>query len=290
MNVFAEVSKHGGFAPAARALGLSTSSVNRQVIELETWLGVALFQRTTRKLSLTEEGAYYLNECQKVVDDVERIQNTANEALTHPTGKLRLTAPVFLAKECLQDLLPEFLNTFPDLKVELTAVDRFVDLVDEGFDLALRIGELPDSTLIARRLGDIRLTIVASPAYLDSRGEPNNAEELKQHNCIVDTAARFSNRWPLKHANKRQYVTVSGNVTVNNGEIARNLAVGGLGLALLPQFFVLDQLSSGKLVEVLEGQADSYAGIYAVYPQSRHLTPRVRAFIDHLVAYFEHLK
>ena len=131
-------------------------------------------------------------------------------SITHPSGTLRLTAPLFLAKECLHKVLPDFLNTFPDIKVELTAVDRLVDLVDEGFDLALRVGELPDSTLIARHLGKLQLGIFASPDYLDSEGKPNKAIDLKNHNCIVDTAANFNNRWPIKSNNKRQHVNVSG--------------------------------------------------------------------------------
>lgn len=287
MRVFTEVAKQGGFAPAARSMGLSTSSVSRQVIELEEWLRVALFRRTTRKLSLTEEGVYYLNECQNVLNDVEHIHNTANEALTRPTGTLRLTAPVFFAKECLHNLIPDFLNSFPDLKLEISALDRFVDLVDEGFDLALRIGELPDSTLVARHLGDIHLVIVASPDYLKLKGDPGGLVELKAHNCIVDTIASFNNRWPIRSSNSIKNVTVSGNVTVNNGEIARNLAMGGMGLALLPHFFVRNQLINGELVEVLKDQVDSKAGIYAIYPQNRHLAPKVRAFIDYVVDYFD---
>ncbi|MEM9621896.1 MAG: LysR family transcriptional regulator [Pseudomonadota bacterium] len=290
MKVFAEVARQGGFASAARTLNSSTSSVSRQVIELERWLGVALFKRTTRALSLTEEGAYYLSECQKVVDDVARIQDMANEALTQPTGTLRVTASVFLAKECIQRLLPGFLQAFPDITVELSALDRFVDLVDEGFDLAVRVGYLPDSSLVARRLGDVRLVVAASPDYCRERGTPKSPADLKDHNCIVDTVASFNNRWPMTRHGRRQNVSVGGNVTVNNGEIARDLAVQGIGLVLLPQFFVLDQIKHGQLVEVLEGQVDSNVGMYVVYPQSRHLAPKVRAFVDCLVEYFEQLE
>ncbi|MEM9529942.1 MAG: LysR family transcriptional regulator [Pseudomonadota bacterium] len=287
MTAFREVVRRRGFAPAARSLGLSTSSVSRQVIELEGWLGIGLLQRTTRSVSLTEEGAYYLSECQRVLRDVEQLKSTANETLSQPVGTLRLTAPVFLAKECIRRVLPEFLLAFPRIDVELFAVDRFVDLIDEGYDLALRVGDLPDSSHIARGLGQFRLIVVASPRYLASEGTPMTIGQLKDHNCIVDTVASFANRWPMKRDGKRQKIAVSGNVTVNNGEIARDLAVQGLGLTILPEFFVLDQLDSGELVEVLSGQVESSIGLFAVYPQSRHTTPRVREFIDFCAQYFD---
>ncbi len=287
MTVFLEVANLGGFAPAARSLGISTSSVSRQVIELEEWLNVNLFQRTTRSLSLTEEGSQYLEECQKVVTDVERIQNISSQTQIRPSGILRITAPVFFAKECLHNLIPEFLNIFPEIKIELNAVDRRVNLVDEGFDLAFRVGELPDSTLVARRLSELRLGIFASPEYIKLRGKPQNATELKEHNCIVDTVAGFNNRWPIKSGKTRKNIAVNGNASVNNGELARNLAINGVGIALLPHFFVLDQLREGTLLELLENQVDSYGAIYAVFPKSRHMPPKVRAFVDHAVTYFD---
>lgn len=287
MTVFLEVAKQHGFASAARSLNISTSSVSRQVMELEEWLGVNLFKRTTRRLSLTEEGVFYFDECRKVVGDIERIQHTAHQVHVRPTGTLRITAPVFLAKECLHDLLPAFLNHYPDITIELIAVDRVVDLIDEGFDFAFRVGQLPDSSLVARRLGELRLGVFASPEYLNAKGKPQTIAELKQYNCIVDTVAGFNHRWPMKGGKKHQNINVSGNVLVNNGELARNLAISGLGLALLPQFFVHDQLKKVELEEVLKGQVDSYGAVYAVYPKTRHPSPKVRAFLDHTIAYFD---
>ena len=170
MTIFVEVANQQGFAPAARALELSTSAVSRYVIELEDWLGIQLFHRTTRKLSLTEEGAFYLSRCQQVIADVDDIKQVAIGNLTEPQGNLRITAPVFIAKAWLQDLLPGFLNRYPQVSLELTAVDRVVDLVAEGYDLALRACELADSTLVARRLMDVNLALVASPTYLAEYG------------------------------------------------------------------------------------------------------------------------
>lgn len=290
MTVFVEVAKQNGFAPAARALSLSTSAVSRQVIELEQWLGVELFQRSTRKLSLTEEGAQYLDRCQKVIDDVRSIESMASSALEEPTGTLRLTAPVFFAKDCLQHLLPGFLSTYPQVSISLAVVDRFVDLIDEGFDLALRIGELPDSTLVARKLMNVDLVIVASPKYLEVQGTPTQPSDLKKHNCIIDTIATFNNRWPMKLDRKKHPIKVSGNITVNSGEIARSMAIEGLGLTLLPRFFVLKNLKNGQLVSILEDDIKSDAGLYAVYPQGRHKTPKVRCFIDYVIARIEQLQ
>ncbi|MEM8561830.1 MAG: LysR family transcriptional regulator [Pseudomonadota bacterium] len=290
MSVFAEVAKQGSFASAARALKLSTTSVSRQVSELETWLGVTLMRRTTRKLSLTDEGSYYLSECQQVVDDIARIRATAQDAPIEPSGTLRLTAPAFVVKECIQPIIPDFLRAYPGVRVELSTADRFIDLVEEGFDLALRVGDLPDSSLVARRLGDIQLVVIAAPDYIACSGKPKTPADLKGHNCIVDTVASFGNRWPMKHRGKRQKIAVEGNVTVNNGEVARNLATQGIGLALLPHFFVANQLASGELLEVLKGQVDNQVGFYVIYPHSRHITPRVRAFIDFIVDYFEQMK
>ena len=290
MTAFSEVAKQGGFAPAARALSLSTSAVSRRIIELEQWLGVELFQRTTRKLSITEEGARYLDRCRRVIDEVDTIKRMASDALAAPAGTLRLTAPVFLAKDYLQHLLPGYLNSYPQVKVSLTAVDRFVDLVGEGFDLALRIGELSDSTLVIRRLIEVDLAIVASPEYLAAHGAPETTADLKKHNCIIDAVATYNNRWPMKSGKKRQPITVNGNITVNSGEIARNMAIAGMGLTLLPRLFVLEHLHNEQLISVLEGHIDHKAGLYAMYPQTRHPTPKVRCFIDYMVAHLDQLQ
>jgi DNA-binding transcriptional LysR family regulator len=290
MTIFVEVANQQGFAPAARALELSTSAVSRYVIELEEWLGIQLFHRTTRKLSLTEEGALYLSRCQLVICDVDDIKQSVSGNLTEPQGKLRITAPVFIAKAWLQDLLPGYLNRYPQVSVELTAVDRFVDLVAEGYDIALRAGELADSTLIARRLMDVDLALVASPVYLAEYGTPASIDDLKSHNCLIDTVSGYANRWPLFDGKKRKSVSVSGNVRVNSGEIVRSLAIAGIGIALLPRFLVLKDIHDSRLVSFLESSIDFRAGLYAVYPQRRHVSANIRCFIDYLVGHLDQLK
>ncbi|MEM8984270.1 MAG: LysR family transcriptional regulator [Pseudomonadota bacterium] len=285
MQVFAEVAKQQGFAPAARALEISTSSVSRHVIDLESWFGVTLFQRTTRHLAITEDGSRYLTECQKVLGDIERIRHLAYTELQQPTGTLRITAPVFLAKACISRALPDFLSTFTDLTVEMIVGDRLVDLIDEGFDLALRVGNLADSSLVAHKLGDFRLKLVASPNYLANQETIHRAADLRDHNCIIDKVASFANNWPLRGAGKRGYVSVNGNISVNNGEIARDLVLQHTGIAVLPAFFVDDHINSGQLTEVLPGEIDMTVGLFALYPRTKHLAPKVRAFIDHLAEY-----
>ncbi|MEW8192566.1 MAG: LysR substrate-binding domain-containing protein [Candidatus Thiodiazotropha sp.] len=289
MTVFAEVVNQQGFAPAARALNLSTSAVSRHVFELESWLGVQLLQRTTRKLSLTEEGAMYLDRCNQVIADVDDIKNAALHRRAEPQGPLKLTAPVFIAKECLQELLPGYLNTYPKVSVELTAVDRFVDLVEEGFDLALRAGDLADSTLVARRLMDTKLVLVASPAYLASNGTPKTAVELKAHNCLIDTVSGYGDRWPVGgRSNSR--TTVQGNVRANSGETVKALALAGLGIALLPHFMVMKELHKGHLTSFLDEHIQFSAGLYAVYPQQRFVSANVRTFIDYLINHRDQLE
>ena len=290
MTVFAEVAKRQGFAPAARSLGLSTSAVSRHVMELEDWLGAQLFHRTTRQLSLTEDGARYLGRCQQVIADIEGIKQMGADTQAEPQGKLRITAPTFIAKSWLQTLLPGYLGNHTKVDVELTAVDRFVDLVAEGFDLALRAGELADSTLVARRLADINLALVASPAYLTKHGIPETVDELKTHNCLVDTIAGYANRWPMLDGIKSKAITVRGNIRVNSGEIVRSLAIAGVGIALLPRFFVLEDVQQGRLRSFLESNIEFNAGLFAVYPQRKYVSTNVRSFIDFMADHLEQLK
>lgn len=289
MTIFVEVAKQQGFAPAARALNLSTSAVSRYVIDLEEWLGVQLIQRTTRKLSLTDVGKTYLDRCRRVVADVSDIRHTASEQQAEPQGALRITAPVFIAKTCLQDLLPGFLNRHPKVELEIVVVDRFVDLIEEGFDLAIRAGELQDSSLVARKLMDVRLVLVAAPTYLEQHGIPKTIAELKHHNCLIESGPSYANRWPVADKKTTKPIPVQGNVRVNSGEIVRSLALAGIGIALLPAFFVNKDIHEGRLVSFLESTVQFGGGVFAVYPQHRHLSPSVRSFIDYLVGRIDQL-
>ena len=216
MQVFVEVAERQGFASAARHLGLSTSAVSRQVKDLEAWLGLQLLNRTTRRIDLTEAGKAYLARCSQIVGAVAELETSARALGEEPQGALRVTAPVFMGRHLLGPVLPGFLARYPKVKLRLRLLDRFVDLVDEGFDLALRIGHLPDSSLIARKLGETRILMTAAPSYLAKHGMPTSAADLKRHNCLVDTVAGASDSWPIGLGKGVGTVRVAGNFTANS--------------------------------------------------------------------------
>ncbi len=289
MTIIVEVAKQQGFAPAARQLNLSTSAVSRYVIDMEEWLGLQLFQRTTRKLSLTDAGKTYLGRCQRVVAEVNDIKHAASDRQTEPQGLLRITAPNFIAKNFLHDLLPGYLNRNTKIELELVLSDHFIDLVEGGFDLAIRAGELKDSTLIVRKLMDVELVLVATPAYLEQYGKPKTVSDLKAHNCLIDTASGYNNHWPVADKKNGKSVVVNGNVRVNSGEIIRSLALSGMGIALLPKFFFTKDIYEGRLTSFLDSKIQFSGGLFAAYPQGKHLSENVRSFIDYLVGNIDQL-
>jgi DNA-binding transcriptional LysR family regulator len=284
MEVFDAVATNEGFAAAARALKISTTAVSRYVQEFEDWVGAEVFRRTTRKISLTEAGNSMLPACRQVLAEVAAIP-IDRQSETSPKGSVRITAPVFIARRVLGSLATPFLNNYPEVELDVVALDRGVDLVKEGFDLSIRIGRLADSTLISRKLRDIELVLVASPAYLDRRGSPQCVKDLQDHNCIIDTVPGYRDRWPIKDESSKRGVRITGNVTANNGEIAELLALSGAGIALLPDFFVVENVRAGRLVRLLQGADSPALGMYLLYPQTRHLPTQVRAFIDFLVGH-----
>ena len=285
MQVFVEVAKLEGFSAAARQLHISTTAVSRYVMELEDWLGVQLFNRTTRHLGLTDAGRAYLDKCIHLVDDVENLGRTSRDMQENPQGKINVTAPVFMGRLFLSSILPKFLGKYPGISLNLQLVDRYVNLIDEGFDVGLRIANLPDSNLISRKLGDMRMVMVASPAYIKTHGTPKSIKELQKFNCIVDSVADYLDRWPLLNKNTPVNVRVNSNLSINNGELVREMALAGLGITLLPDFFVASDIKAGRLVPVLKDKIDKQATISAIYPQSRHLSSSVRVFVDFLVAH-----
>lgn len=289
MQVFVEVAKLEGFSAAARQLHISTTAVSRYVMELEDWLGVQLFNRTTRHLGLTDAGRAYLDRCIHIVDDVGNLERTSRDLKENPQGKINITAPVFMGRQFLSAILPKFLNKYPGIRLNLQLVDRYVNLVDEGFDVALRIGNLPDSNLISRKLGDMRMVMVASPVYIKKHGAPKSIKDLQNFNCIVDSVAKYLDRWPLLNKNTPVNVRVNSNLSINNGELVREMALAGLGITLLPDFFVASDIKAGRLVSVLKDKIDKHGTISAIYPQSRHLSSSVRVFVDFLVEHSKEL-
>lgn len=284
MNAFVEVARQGGFAPAARRLDISTSSLSRHIAALEDWLDVQLFHRTTRHVRLTDAGQGYLRRCLKILEDVQDIQQAGQHTQGALSGTIRISAPVFLGRQCIAPLLSGFLRENPGVQIDLFLSDRLVDLVAEGFDLAIRVTKPEDSSLITRRLGATRLRVVASPDYLQRKGSPSSIKDLINHDCIVDRVPESGGRWAFATRDGKQVQRVTGPARVNDGETARNFAIAGLGLARLPGFFVNDALTSGELVEVELDAREDEIGFFAFYPPSRHLSPTVRALIDMMVA------
>ena len=285
MKVFVEVAGAGGFAAGARKLGISTSSVSRQIVNLEDHFGRQLFVRTTRSLRLTEDGEQMLEACRKIVQDYDAmVQDRARvgEALK---GTLNVTMPHFVMAMLVREFLPDFLQRHPHVQLSFSVDDKVANLVAEGQDLAVRVGKLPDSALMARKLADLRLSLVCSQAYLDAHGEPETPEDLASHNCIVDTVAPYRDRWPFVVNGEVRKLEAKGQVFVNSGPAARGLAMSGVGIALLPELLVFPELRNGDLRTILDEFVPIIGGIYVVYPLARYPTALQREFTDSLASY-----
>lgn len=283
---FVRVAETGSFSEAARRLNLSKSMISRQVSALEADLGVRLLHRTTRSLSPTEAGKAYLERCQRILADLDE----ANELVSHlqavPRGKLRVSAPLSFGISHLAACLPKFLERHPEIQLEMGFTDRHVDLVEEGWDVAVRIGRLADSSLIVRRLAPIRRVAAAAPSYLERRGAPLRPEDLVSHDCLSHSNLRQSDWRFLGADGKPMQVEVSGRFQADNGDVLRVMALAGLGVVLLPSFFLGDDIRAGRLVQVLHHAIPMDTALYAVYPHGRHLSPKVRAFVDFLAEMF----
>ena len=197
---------------------------------------------------------------------------------------------MFITNNFLSDLLPEYFNRYPKIELELVVSDHFIDLVDRGFDLAIRAGELKGSTLVVRKLMDVELVLVATLLYPEQHGRPKTVSDLKAHNCLIDTTSSYKNHWPVADKKNGKYVTVEGNVRANSGETVRSLALSGRGIALMPKFFFARDIYEGRLASFLDSKIQFSGGIFAAYPQRKHLSPNVRSFIDYLVGYIDQLE
>jgi DNA-binding transcriptional LysR family regulator len=283
MQVFVEVARQHGFAPAAKSLGLSTSQISRYIQNLETEFDVQLFNRTTRHLSLTPAGKGLLGPCQRIASDYDSLVHSSRYEQGEPHGRLRVTMPTFIAHELSKRILPSYALEHPKVDLDVIVTDRIVNLVEEGFDLAIRAGELTDSSLISRKLTNLGLALVASPAYIEKHGVPASPANLHDHNCIVETSSPYGDLWTFKVGRKAQRIRVSGNIRINTGDAARQLALEGVGFALLPDSMVQADIQKQRLVSILVEHIAYDGGIYVIYPQTRHLDAAVRSFVDELV-------
>lgn len=283
MELFAKVVQEGSFSAAARSLSLTPSAISKQIGRLEDRLGARLITRTTRSFALTEEGRAFHDRAVRILAEVAEAEQAVSDLHGEPRGTLRVNAPFAFARQHMAPLLPAFLEKHPDLSIDLTCNDRFVDLVDNGVDMAIRIGELADSSLMARRLARNRRVVVGSPTYLERKGFPKTPDNLTNYNCVVYTYRALRNDWLLVGPDDvEQTVRVSGNMESNYGDTLYKAVLGDLGLALLPLWMVGQDVKSGRLVDALPGYHAPDSAVYAVYPPGRHLSPKVRRFIDYL--------
>ncbi|MES2103956.1 MAG: LysR family transcriptional regulator [Pseudomonadota bacterium] len=289
MRAFCRVFETGSFSAAAAEINVAHTVMSKQVRQLETLLGVQLFNRTTRKLAATEAGQSYYEHARRILDAMEDASLMLSQHQSTPSGSLRINAPMAFGTLELAWWLPEFLAQYPGIKVDLVCNDRYVDLIDEGFDVALRLArELPDSTLMVRRLSGSAVVVAASPDYLKRHGTPQQPAELAQHNCLAYTLADKPHEWSFSHADGRtERVAVHGNFQANTGIALRAAALGGVGIVMSAAFILQEDLRSGKLVRLLQDYRIQPRELYAVYPQNRHLSPKVRAFIDFAAARYQ---
>ncbi len=288
MQAFVRVVDAGSFAAAARQLGLSRAMVSRLVGQLEDALATRLLYRTTRKVSLTEAGRAYHDRATALLDELQSLDSSVQDLASEARGVLRVNAPNSFGVLQIAPLLPEFLTRHPRARIELTLNDRVVNLVEEGYDLAVRIGHMGDSSLIARRLADIRMLVCASPAYLAQHGTPSHPDALRTHNCLAYTYAAAGNQWHFEGREGPLSVRVSGNLEANSGDATLAAGLAGLGVMLQPSFIVAEALKSGALVELLQDFRVASLPLQVVYPHRRHLTTKLRLFIDYLALQLGH--
>ncbi len=281
--VFTKVVETKSFTGAADALGLPKSTVSRKLAQLEERLGVRLVQRTTRKLALTEIGEAYYERCSRIVADIAAAEQVVTDMQSTPRGRLRLTTTVDFATRFLGEIVADFLSQHPEINVELEATDRVVDLIEDGFDLAVRFGPMPESTLIARKLCAVDLILCASPAYLQRRGTPKSVEELDEHDHVLFTPATRNQTWTIVGPNEQMYeFGRPARLASNNYGAVVDAARAGSGITAISEFMVTDELKSGALVRVLPEWKTRPTDVHAVYPARQNVPPRLTLFLEHL--------
>ncbi|MEM9174019.1 MAG: LysR family transcriptional regulator [Myxococcota bacterium] len=280
MLIFAQVADSKGFTAAARVLDMPKSTVSRRIGELESALGVRLLQRTTRRLSLTDVGAAYAERCRAVRAEIEEATLAVTSAGESPRGRLRVTAPVEIGRGYLSPVIAEYGRRYPEVEIEIEFSDFRRDLVAEGFDVALRVGELEDSTLIARRLGPTETHVFASPAYIEANGEPRVPSEITDHDTIVMTSGIGGYVWRFQQAEGPIEITVAPRITANDFKAVTEMALAGLGLARLPSWVAAPHVREGRLRRLLGTFPAFELGVFAVYPTRRHLSAKVKRFLE----------
>lgn len=286
MRAFARVVETGSFTEAARRLGISTALASKYVRQLETRLGAQLLNRTTRSVSPTEVGRAYWDRCSRILSDFEELEDSVADQHGQPRGQLRIAGSRAFGEDMLVPAIGSFLEGYPEISVDLQLDERMVDIVAEGFDMAIRVGDLQDSSLIARRIAAYPYYICASPEYLAAHGEPNTPQDLLDHRCIINTGVTPTSQWQFQINGQTSHVTVPATVRVNTARATATLVKAGRGVGLCLYSTVIDDFESGRLVRVLRKFEAYDRSVYAVYPHSQHLSGKVRAFVEHLLTTF----
>ena len=287
MEAFATVVDQGGFTDAAKKMGISKSAVSKHVSSLEARLGARLLNRTTRRVSPTEIGLAYYDRARRVLNDAGEADALVSSMQSEPSGLLRISVATDFGVGHLSPILAEFLRAYPEIQINMVLNNRYVELISEGFDMAVRIGELEDSTLRARKLTQTTKRMIASPDYITEYGMPHKIDDLSDHKLLHYSNQAAGNVWKVTApSGEKRQVRTAGWLTVNDGQSLLNAAVSGLGIAYLPSFLYEQALADGEVVEVMPDRPGETLGVYAVYPPGRFTQPKVRAFIDYLVTKF----
>jgi DNA-binding transcriptional LysR family regulator len=286
MAVFTKVVDTASFAAAARHFGMSPAMVSKHVQTLEQRLGARLLNRTTRRVSATDVGQDYYERCLRILSEVEEAEAVASDLQTSPRGHLRVTAPVSFGTHRLAPAIADYLVSFPEVSIDLSLDDPYVDILEKRFDVGIRFGHLENSSLIARKLYALETYLCASPAYLERKGTPHVPADLAKHKCLIYTHAASQNVWSFVGPDgKEDAVRISGRFQANSGDVLLPLAVRGCGLLLAPDYLVADDLGAGRLLRIMPDYSTHETPVYAVYP-SRNLSAKIRTFIDFLAAWF----
>ena len=282
ISEFVYVAEYESFTRAAKELGISTAQVSRQISALEKRLNIKLLYRTTRKVSLTEEGRVFYQHCRGVLDGLDAAEQAVSNLQSKPQGRIKLTAPVTYGEQQLLPLVNNFMVMYSDIEVTAFLSNQKIDLVDGGYDLAIRIGKLSDSTMMAKKLSHRTNFVCAAPTYLEKHGIPHFLSELSEHNCLLGTRDYWHFIENDKEAGKERNMRVSGTVQYNSGHSLVDAALKGLGIVQLPDYYVQKHLASVALVSVLDNYREPEEGIWAIYPHNRHLSPKIRLLVDYL--------
>jgi len=286
MSVFVKVVAHHSFAAAAREMGLSRAGVSKHVLELEQSLGARLLNRNTRRLSLTEVGAVVHERYARILEEIDEVERSAGALQTTPKGMLRISAPISIGLTHLAAVTADYMARYPEVSIDMVLNDRAVDLIEEGFDAAIRIGHLTDSTLIARRIAPVHFVLCSSPNYLANRGTPQRPSDLQHHNCVVYSLREGHGEWRFTGPDGEEAVLISGRLKANNGNFLRVAVIKGEGIGLAPTFLVGEDLTAGRLVPLMPDYTPVESDLTVVYPHRRQLSAKVRSFVDFLAARF----